>query len=93
MENRAYSRTKTILGFHPTDLLGIFLMLVPFYITFKEFSYQEGLFLWVTKTVPKNIQPGMVSALCAVAFYVALILRCQLFKISTFAEGVVDAIQ
>ena len=93
MENRAYSRTKTILGFHPTDLLGIFLMLVPFYITFKEFSYQEGLFLWVTKTVPKNIQPGMVSALCAVAFYVALILRCQLFKISTFAEGVVSTVR
>lgn len=94
MNNRLYSRpTKVILGFHPTDLLGILIMIIPFYITFKEFTYVKGLFLWVTTTVPKTIKPGMVSALCAVAFYVALILRCQLFRIGTFVEGLVSTIR
>ena len=94
MRNRDDSRqTKTILGFHPTDLLGILIMIIPFYISFKEFSYVKDLFLWVTKTDTKTIQPGMVSALCAVIFYVALILRCQLFKIGTFAEGLVSTIR
>ena len=94
MKNRDYARqSKTIWGFHPTDLLGIIIMVVPFYITFKEFSYVKGLFLWVTTTVPKTIRPGLVSALCAVAFYVALILRCQLFKVGTLAEGIVSTIR
>lgn len=92
--NRDYTRrSNTLWGFNPTDLLGIAIMLVPFYITFKEFSYVKGLFLWVTTTVPKNIRPGLVSSLCAVAFYVALILRCQLFKVGTFAEGIVSTVR
>lgn len=92
--NRDNTRqSKIFWGFHPTDLLGILIMIVPFYITFKEFSYVKGLFLWVTTTVPKTIRPGLVSALCAVVFYVALILRCQLFRAETLAEGLVSAIR
>lgn len=94
MKNRDYTRqSNTLWGFHPSDLLGIIIMVVPFYITFKEFSYVKGLFLWVTTTVPKTIRPGLVSALCAVAFYVALILRCQLFKVGTLAEGIISSIR
>ena len=84
---------KTIWGFHPTDLLGILIMIIPFCISFKEFSYVKGTFLWWSITGSETVQPGMVSALCAVVFYVALILRCQLFKIGTFAEGFVSVIR
>ncbi len=47
----------------------------------------------MTTTVPKTIRPGMVSAMCSVAFYIALILRCQLFKVGTFAEGLISAVR
>lgn len=84
---------RTIWGFHPTDLLGILIMIIPFCISLKEFSYVKGTFLWWNITGSETIQPGMVSALCAVVFYIALILRCQLFKVGTFAEGFVSVIR
>ena len=85
------SSQKRIWGFHPTDLLGILVMLIPFLITFKQFTYVKGLFLWVTTTVPKDVRPGLVSSICAVIFYGALIIRCQLFKVDTLEEGIVSA--
>lgn len=84
---------KTIWGLYPADLLGIIIMIIPFYITFKEFTYTKGLFLWVTTAEKTNIKPGLISSLCAVAFYVALMIRCQLFKIRATAEVLVSVIR
>ncbi len=83
---------KTIWGFHPTDLLGILIMIIPFCISFGEFSYIRK-FLIVEITSSKNMQPNMISSLCAVIVYTALILRCQLFKIGSFSEGLVSTIR
>lgn len=92
---------KTFWGFKPADLLGIIIMIIPFYISFRPFpvtveSYKK-IFLFIGKHVTENqnvkITPNMVSMLCSVAFYCALIARLGLFKTGTLSEGAISAVR
>ena len=92
---------KTVFGFKSADFLGILIMLIPFLITFKSFEAEEEvlkkvfLFYKETEIVSKSmsLNPNMLSALCSMAFYCALITRLGLFKTDTLMEGIVTALR
>ena len=98
---RILTSKKTILGLKPVDMLGILIMIIPFVISFRSFTATEEqikhIFLFLrnieitTKRV--NIKPNMVSMLCSVAFYGALLTRFALFKTETLFEGIVSSLR
>ena len=65
-------------GFWLSELLGIAMMLIPFIISILFNHVIPGKSIWflqVSSDKVINIRPGLVSAMCAAAFYAALIVR------------------
>ena len=100
--NEIRNSQKTILGLEPIDFLGILIMLIPFLISFKSFTYSEigPKFEWwfirlgrTTTDTKVNLNPGLVSALCAVAFYFPLIIRLDLFKADALLDGILSVVR
>lgn len=96
------AKNKTVFGLKPIDLLGILIMIIPFFISFKSFTLIETgpKFEWwfirlgkTTNSTQIDIKPGLVSAMCTVSFYFALIVRFDLFKADTLLEGIISAIR
>lgn len=94
---KAISAKKTILGFKPGEVLGILLIIIPFFISFKTFTTTEqvrvAIFFRKTTTETNSLMPGLVSAFSSVAFYCALLVRFKLFKSNNLGEGIASAIQ
>ena len=80
-------------GYRVADLIGLALMIIPFFISLQSFDSTKRVFLWFTKHVTVNIQPTMITATCSVAFYVALILRYNFFKASNLLETLVSIVR
>lgn len=96
------AKDKTVFGLKPIDLLGILIMIIPFFISFKSFTLTETgpavewWFIRLGKTTSStqiDIKPGVVSALCAVSFYFAVIVRFNLFKADTLLAGIISAVR
>ncbi len=72
------SENKSFFGFRLTDLMGIALMLIPVIISLVKFESDERLipFLsWPTYSGERGLMPDLTCGLCAVAFYLALVVR------------------
>lgn len=97
-DQRILTSEKPVFGFHPVDLLGIVITIIPFWITFMHFDVPQEvkklIFFKSEEIVSKQIiKPGTVSALCSVAFYCALLVRFRLFKSDNLLQGVISAIR
>ncbi len=87
---------KTLFGFRLTDLLGIIIMIIPFYISMMSFDSTKRVipFIpWLTKTVQKDINPDLITAFLSVAFYGALIIRYGIFRRDNFAQAAISSIR
>ena len=89
---------KPIFGFKSADLLGLVIMIIPFSITLMPFNVPQEvkklIFFKSEEIVSKRILvPGMVSALCAVAFYSAVLVRFQLFRSDNLFQGIISTIR
>ena len=77
------TKRNTVFGFRNTDLLGIAIMIIPFYISLMSFDVTNRVipFIpWITKTSKYNINPSLISAFLSAAFYISLIVRYGIFK-------------
>ena len=87
---------RTSLGFKPADLLGIALMVIPVIISTKSFDTSTRLisFLpWPLKKGTTGIMPDITCGLCAAAFYLALIVRYNIFPKRNLAEALLSTIR
>ena len=89
---------KPIFGFHPADFLGMVIIILPFFITFKSFDVSQEvkklIFFKSEEIISRRIlMPGMVSALCSVTFYCALLVRFKLFRADNLIQGIISAIR
>ena len=87
---------NTLLGLRPADLLGIIIMIIPFFISYawhKEIPIKFlGLFP-TGNTNDLNIWPNVITATIAVLFYFALILRYDFFKANNLGQAIISAIR
>lgn len=99
MNNKVHSAVtaeKTVLGFRPADLLGILIMIIPCVISYcwqKEIPIKILGFIDIKKTETINIWPNMVTAIFAVAFYAALIIRFDFFKSNNLGQAIISSIR
>ena len=87
---------NTLFGFRHTDLLGIAIMIIPFYISLMNFDVTNRVipFIpWITKTSKYNINPSLISAFLSAAFYISLIVRYGIFKRNTITEAIISSIR
>ena len=83
---------KPILGFHPADLMGIVIMIIPFVISTYKFEItQKILFIHWTKT--SSLSPYAITTLLAVIFYAAMIARFDFFKTNNIAQALISSIR
>lgn len=83
---------KPMLGFHPADLMGIVIMIIPFVISTYKFEItQKILFFHWTKT--SSISPYAITTLLAVIFYTAMIARFDFFKTNNIAQALISSIR
>ena len=97
-KNKILTSEKPVFGFKPADLLGLVIMIIPFIITLMPFNVPQEvkklIFFKSEEIVSKRILvPGMVSALCAVAFYSAVLVRFKLFQSENLFQGIISAIR
>ena len=99
MNNKVHSAMtseKTVLGFRPADLLGILIMIIPCAISYcwqEEIPIKILGFIDTKKTETVNIWPNMVTAIFAVAFYAALIIRYDFFKSNNLGQAIISSIR
>ena len=95
------NKTKSIFfsddlffGFRLSNLLGIVVMIIPFIISIRFNHIIPGRKIWFLQLIPDEvttIRPGLVSALCAVVFYAALIVRYNgIFRANNLMETFVS---
>ncbi len=81
-------------GFWLSDLLGVVMMLIPFIISVLFNHIIPGKSIWFLQISSEkviNIRPGLVSGLCAAAFYAALIVRFPgIFRMNNLFEAIVS---
>ena len=87
---------KDILGFKPADLLGIVIMIIPFFISYAWYAEIPIKILGIIdikKTENINIWPNAVTAAFSVLFYAALIVRYNIFKSNNLIQGIISSIR
>lgn len=86
----------SILGFKIADLLGIVIMVIPCIICIREFETAERYVSFIpfwTHPVKKNINPNLITSLCAAGFYCSLIVRYGFFRKETLFEAIISSIR
>ncbi len=87
---------QTIWGYDPVDLLGISLMIIPVIISFIQFPTSTRVISfipWITKPGKQSITPDLTCGLCAIAFYAALIVRYDFFKMDSVPAALISSIR
>ena len=99
MSNKLHSTLtsdKTILGFKPADLLGVFIMIIPCVISYcwqAEIPIKLFGIIPTKKTESINIWPNAITAVFAVTFYAALIVRFNIFKSHNLGQAIISSIR
>lgn len=90
----AVTMEKRILGYRISDLLGIAIMLIPFFISifFNKENPAQGFLFFRKPATNTNIQPSLIPTLCSVVFYAALVVRYEgIFKANNLFEAMVSS--
>ena len=98
---KVLTEKKTVLGFEIADIIGVFLLLIPFIISLMPITYSEDVSkkIWFIKVGTITIQqsysliPTTIPSILAVAFYGSLIVRYNIFKKDNIIESVISVLR